>query len=495
MNLSSFAVEIDDDVYQAAANRARQAGKTLDQALTELLTEYAEAGSGRQDQTYTVQRGDTLSKIALDFYGDAHKYPVIQKANNLADPNRIWVGQVLVIPALSDDQPASPAPTPTSPPAPQPTPQPSPTPQPTPTPPPPAPTPQPTPTPHPPAPSAPPTVADYVRAMPAGLRRDRAGGVNVVYQFRIAGSGTWTVSVANQKAAVTQGQTASPSVAISLSGSDFIRLAQGQLNTVQAYQQGRVQVNGDLHQAARLTDLFAPWAGNVSGTPLPTPQPTPTPEPAPTPQPTPTPTPGGTVNPQLLNGSFDDYQPFVYEGDPKVWKEDRFPEEYGSHWELDILDVGKSRFHMMNSGVFGTFTQKYFGGSGLDYHQHGRYSQVVTSRYRFDIVLRQTVAAQPGRDYTFNGMIVSFYKGTGGEQRDGVIFKSIGIDPTGGTQWDSPNVVWGERDGKDNAWRYPKITAKSQGNAITVFIRLENTKKDVGKTELNIVHLEKFELK
>jgi nucleoid-associated protein YgaU len=52
---------------------------------------------------YTVQRGDTLSKIAQAHYGDASKYPVIFEANRpmLQDPDKIYPGQKLRIPPLS----------------------------------------------------------------------------------------------------------------------------------------------------------------------------------------------------------------------------------------------------------------------------------------------------------------------------------------------------------------------------------------------------------
>lgn len=51
-------------------------------------------------QFYTVKSGDTLSKIAREFYGSAGKYPVIFEANKpmLTDPDRIYPGQVLRIP-------------------------------------------------------------------------------------------------------------------------------------------------------------------------------------------------------------------------------------------------------------------------------------------------------------------------------------------------------------------------------------------------------------
>jgi LysM repeat protein len=53
-----------------------------------------------EPQTYTVQPGDTLSKIAKQFYGNAGAYMKIFEANKdkLTDPNKIQVGQVLRIP-------------------------------------------------------------------------------------------------------------------------------------------------------------------------------------------------------------------------------------------------------------------------------------------------------------------------------------------------------------------------------------------------------------
>jgi nucleoid-associated protein YgaU len=51
---------------------------------------------------YTVQPGDSLSKIAKAHYGDAMKYPVIFEANQpmLKHPDKIYPGQVLRIPPL-----------------------------------------------------------------------------------------------------------------------------------------------------------------------------------------------------------------------------------------------------------------------------------------------------------------------------------------------------------------------------------------------------------
>lgn len=51
-------------------------------------------------QTYTVVSGDSLSKIAKHFYGDASKWNGIWDANKaqIKNPDLIQVGQVLNIP-------------------------------------------------------------------------------------------------------------------------------------------------------------------------------------------------------------------------------------------------------------------------------------------------------------------------------------------------------------------------------------------------------------
>ncbi|MEM1322434.1 MAG: peptidoglycan-binding protein LysM [Bacteroidota bacterium] len=53
-------------------------------------------------QFYTVKRGDSLSKIAKRFYGDAMKYKVIFEANQpmLKSPDLIYPGQSLRIPNI-----------------------------------------------------------------------------------------------------------------------------------------------------------------------------------------------------------------------------------------------------------------------------------------------------------------------------------------------------------------------------------------------------------
>lgn len=73
-------------------------GNTEGIAEVEDTIEVAEAAP--EAEFHTVESGDTLSKIAKEYYGDAMKYPMIFEANKpmLSDPDKIYPGQVLRIP-------------------------------------------------------------------------------------------------------------------------------------------------------------------------------------------------------------------------------------------------------------------------------------------------------------------------------------------------------------------------------------------------------------
>lgn len=85
---------IADLTVQPQAAQAAAAGAT---SQTGAGT-HAESG---QDQTYMVQPGDSLSKIAERFYGSAHEYMKLYYANKdqISNPDQIRAGMKLNIPA------------------------------------------------------------------------------------------------------------------------------------------------------------------------------------------------------------------------------------------------------------------------------------------------------------------------------------------------------------------------------------------------------------
>ena len=80
--------KVDDQITVAAAPAAAPAPGSAPSA---------------QATFYTVKSGDTLSKIAKEFYGDANRYGEIFEANKpmLKDPDRIYPGQALRIPGTT----------------------------------------------------------------------------------------------------------------------------------------------------------------------------------------------------------------------------------------------------------------------------------------------------------------------------------------------------------------------------------------------------------
>jgi N-acetylmuramoyl-L-alanine amidase len=120
----TISIRVDDDLYERAKVRAQGQGHTVESILTKLLTDWVGPPPVQPPvpppepvpepepayQTYTVKAGDTLSKIAKEFYGDATKYPIIAEYNGLEDPSRIFIGQVLRIPSLTPPTPEPPAP-------------------------------------------------------------------------------------------------------------------------------------------------------------------------------------------------------------------------------------------------------------------------------------------------------------------------------------------------------------------------------------------------
>jgi LysM repeat protein len=75
---------------------------TVDPSLDQTAQAAAAAGNtSSSSRTYQVQPGDTLSKIAKEFYGNANDYNRIFAANRdkLENPDTIRAGQELVIPS------------------------------------------------------------------------------------------------------------------------------------------------------------------------------------------------------------------------------------------------------------------------------------------------------------------------------------------------------------------------------------------------------------
>ena len=85
---------------QSGVQSTEQIKPDFSDVQSKVTSTEAIAGSEGGEQTYTVAKGDNLSKIAKHFYGK-QDWKRIFDANRdqLSDPDRIQPGQVLKIPA------------------------------------------------------------------------------------------------------------------------------------------------------------------------------------------------------------------------------------------------------------------------------------------------------------------------------------------------------------------------------------------------------------
>jgi nucleoid-associated protein YgaU len=111
MNLKVSGLKVD---FDANSGTVTVAGEAADQATKEKVVlccgnvervaavndQMTVAAPSAQSQMYTVVKGDNLSKISKQFYGDPNKYNLIFEANKpmLKHPDKIYPGQSLRIP-------------------------------------------------------------------------------------------------------------------------------------------------------------------------------------------------------------------------------------------------------------------------------------------------------------------------------------------------------------------------------------------------------------
>jgi hypothetical protein len=98
--------------------------------------------------------------------------------------------------------------------------------------------------------------------VPRHLDRRRAAGINASIRWRITGRGDgeadiYDLVIADGRARVKRGgHEVTPRLTITVDAAEFLRVAAGSSNPVNAYFNGKLALRGDVMQAARLTMLF-----------------------------------------------------------------------------------------------------------------------------------------------------------------------------------------------------------------------------------------------
>lgn len=157
-----------------------------------------------------------------------------------------------------------------------------------------------------------------------------------------------------------------------------------------------------------------------------------------------------------LEAPFDKYDTWTGSGVT-------FDLEVAHNWE---------KFH-----ITGGDKLRYFRASALhDYfgytESRGGDAQLYWSTSPFDAGIYQQISGLTiGEHYGFQAGILQVYGNTN-SGIDGKMFRSVGVDPTGGTDPAAGTVMWGPEEGLNADWFYPGIGFTATSTTATVFIRV-----------------------
>jgi putative sterol carrier protein len=86
----------------------------------------------------------------------------------------------------------------------------------------------------------------------------KLAGMKAVFQFDISGAdpGIYSVAIADGKAAVSEGTSASSNITITMASNDFADMVEGKLDGVTAFMGGKLKVKGDMMLAMQLQSLL-----------------------------------------------------------------------------------------------------------------------------------------------------------------------------------------------------------------------------------------------
>lgn len=153
----------------------------------------------------------------------------------------------------------------------------------------------------------------------------------------------------------------------------------------------------------------------------------------------------------------------------------------GKIFDLEVAH-GWERFFIPAGTYNGSDNRlRYFRSSALEFLYHftekrdGVDAQLFWSKNPFDAgIYQQITGLTPGENYGVQAGILQVYGKTTRTPENGRMFRSLGIDPTGGTDPTSPNVIWGPEESRTPNWFYPGVGARAISSTMTVFVRVRS---------------------
>jgi len=96
----------------------------------------------------------------------------------------------------------------------------------------------------------------FEKILPQRFNPEKAQGVDVTTQVNLTGSngGSWIVIIKDQKISVVKGKIPEPTLALTMTSSDFLDVINKKLGVEKAFFSGRLHLEGNVSLALKLRD-------------------------------------------------------------------------------------------------------------------------------------------------------------------------------------------------------------------------------------------------
>ena len=102
------------------------------------------------------------------------------------------------------------------------------------------------------------SVQEYFDTLGDRFNADGAKGVSAVFQFELSGDegGHYHVAVDGESMTVSEGEHDAPDTTIKMTGDNYVKMVNGDLNGQMAYMSGKLKIKGSIPLAMKMKNIF-----------------------------------------------------------------------------------------------------------------------------------------------------------------------------------------------------------------------------------------------
>ncbi len=94
--------------------------------------------------------------------------------------------------------------------------------------------------------------------MPVAFLPHKAANVNATIQLELTGedASDWVLKIANGAITILEGRVDAPNLTLTMDASDYVVLSRGEVNPINLFMAGKIQLQGDMTLAMKFQEMF-----------------------------------------------------------------------------------------------------------------------------------------------------------------------------------------------------------------------------------------------